>query len=129
MVEISFSVIIKLLTAYIRSERGSTMALSTGEERGDEEKGVMGLESVVAEARTAFISGKTKSFDWRQSQLRALLRLLREREDDMFKVLKEDLGKHRVEAFRDEVLFTCINEIRPILRTKTRKITKWIFSL
>ncbi|XP_078166717.1 aldehyde dehydrogenase 3F1 [Carex rostrata] len=80
------------------------MALTTtGNKGGDEEMGVLGLESVVAEARTTFESGKTRGFDWRQSQLKSLLRLLKEREDDMCKVLKDDLGKHRVEAFRDEV--------------------------
>ncbi|KAJ1704735.1 hypothetical protein LUZ63_004514 [Rhynchospora breviuscula] len=79
------------------------MALITGNKCGDEEMGALGLESEVAEARTAFDSGKTKGFEWRKSQLKALLRLLREKEEDMFKVLKEDLGKHRVEAFRDEV--------------------------
>jgi aldehyde dehydrogenase (NAD+) len=66
--------------------------------------GASGLENVVEEARTAFESGKTKSFDWRNSQLKALLKLLQEREDVLFRVLKDDLGKHRVEAFRDEVL-------------------------
>ncbi|KAJ4811970.1 Aldehyde dehydrogenase [Rhynchospora pubera] len=61
------------------------------------------LDSVVAEARTAFESGKTRGFEWRKSQLEALLRLLQEKEDEMCKVLKQDLGKHRVEAYRDEV--------------------------
>ena len=77
---------------------------TTENKRGsDEEMGVLGLESVVAEARTTFENGKTRGFNWRQSQLKSLLRLLKEREDDMCKVLKDDLGKHRVEAFRDEV--------------------------
>jgi acyl-CoA reductase-like NAD-dependent aldehyde dehydrogenase len=80
------------------------MALTTGNKVGDEEMGVLGLESVVAEARTAFESGKTKGFDWRNSQLKALLRFLKEREHELCRVLKDDLGKHPVEAFRDEVL-------------------------
>lgn len=85
------------------------MALTTtGNKGGDEEMGFLGLESVVAEARTTFESGKTRGFEWRQSQLKSLLRLLKEREDDMCKVLKDDLGKHRVEAFRDEVLILLI---------------------
>ncbi|CAN6273730.1 unnamed protein product, partial [Urochloa humidicola] len=41
--------------------------------------------------------------EWRQAQLRGLVRLLEEKEEDIFDVLREDLGKHRAEAFRDEV--------------------------
>jgi len=61
------------------------------------------LEAVLNEARESFESGKTRSFSWRMSQLKALLQLLRENEEEIMRVLKEDLGKHRVEAFRDEV--------------------------
>ncbi|ONK73675.1 uncharacterized protein A4U43_C04F34110 [Asparagus officinalis] len=64
-----------------------------------------GLEAVLNEVRDTFEGGKTKSLSWRKSQLNALLRLLVETEDEIFRVLKEDLGKHRVEAFRDEIGF------------------------
>lgn len=64
---------------------------------------LMRLEEELKEARETFKSGKTRSFAWRKSQLQALLRLILENEDEIFNVLKEDLGKHRVEAFRDEV--------------------------
>ncbi|KAJ3680108.1 hypothetical protein LUZ60_016386 [Juncus effusus] len=82
------------------------MAITNQEEREeerDEEMVALGLESVVSEARDTFEKGKTKGFEWRRDQLRALLRLLEEKEDEMFQVLNQDLGKHRVEAFRDEV--------------------------
>ncbi|OAY70649.1 Aldehyde dehydrogenase family 3 member F1 [Ananas comosus] len=62
-----------------------------------------GLESEVGEVRGAFERGRTRSLSWRRSQLRALLKLLKDEEDDIFKALKEDVGKHHVEAFRDEV--------------------------
>lgn len=48
-------------------------------------------------------SGRTKDLAWRRSQLRGLLRLLTEKEDDIFGVLHDDLGKHRAESYRDEV--------------------------
>ena len=63
----------------------------------------MELEAVLNEARERFESGKTRSLSWRTSQLKALMKLLRENEEEILSVLKEDLGKHRVEAFRDEV--------------------------
>lgn len=86
------------------------MVLTAGKEGGDEEMGGLGLESVVAEARTAFENGKTKGFDWRNSQLKSLLRFLQERESELLRVLKDDLGKHRVEAFRDEVRTSSFHE-------------------
>ncbi|KAF7047053.1 hypothetical protein CFC21_056039 [Triticum aestivum] len=48
-------------------------------------------------------SGRTKDLAWRRSQLRGLLRLLTEKEDDIFGVLHDDLGKHRAESYRDEL--------------------------
>ncbi|XP_060197424.1 aldehyde dehydrogenase family 3 member F1-like isoform X1 [Lycium barbarum] len=53
--------------------------------------------------RETFKSGKTREESWRRSQLKNLLRLLEEKEDDIFKALKQDLGKHQVEAYRDEI--------------------------
>ncbi|MED6119063.1 hypothetical protein PIB30_008282 [Stylosanthes scabra] len=50
-----------------------------------------------------FETGKTKEAPWRESQLKALLKFLLENEDHIFNALNNDLGKHQVEAFRDEV--------------------------
>lgn len=54
--------------------------------------------------KETFKSGKTKEESWRRSQLKNLLKLLEEKENDIFKALKQDLGKHKVEAYRDEVI-------------------------
>lgn len=58
---------------------------------------------LAGELRAAYESGRTRSLAWRQSQLRGLLRLLAEKEEDAFRALHDDLGKHRAEAYRDEV--------------------------
>lgn len=63
----------------------------------------MEVERAVKEAREAFESGVTKSYSWRRSQLRALKAILIEKEADIFEALRLDLGKHRIEAYRDEV--------------------------
>ncbi|XP_028547636.1 aldehyde dehydrogenase family 3 member F1 isoform X2 [Dendrobium catenatum] len=63
----------------------------------------MEVKRVVKEAREAFESGVTRSYSWRRSQLRALKAILLEKEADIFNALKLDLGKHRIEAYRDEV--------------------------
>ncbi|RWR85871.1 aldehyde dehydrogenase family 3 member F1-like protein [Cinnamomum micranthum f. kanehirae] len=68
------------------------------------EKMVVGLEESMEELRETFRLGKTRSASWRKSQMRAILKLLLEREDEIFKALNQDLGKHPVESYRDELL-------------------------
>ncbi|CAN4121249.1 unnamed protein product [Withania somnifera] len=53
--------------------------------------------------RETLKSGNTRDESWRRSQLKSLLRLLEEKEDDILKALKQDLGKHQAEAYRDEI--------------------------
>ncbi|KAI3706383.1 hypothetical protein L6452_24080 [Arctium lappa] len=61
------------------------------------------LEADLKELRQVFNSGKTKESSWRISQLHGLLHLLEDRENDISMALKQDLGKHHVEAYRDEI--------------------------
>lgn len=60
------------------------------------------IEDKLAELRQTFRSGITKSGAWRKNQLRALIELLQDNEDKIFKALHQDLGKHPVETYRDE---------------------------
>ncbi|KAK6119797.1 hypothetical protein DH2020_046466 [Rehmannia glutinosa] len=61
------------------------------------------LEMEMKELRQTFNSGKTKEESWRISQLKNLMSMLVEKEDQINLALKQDLGKHPVESFRDEV--------------------------
>ncbi|XP_006652592.1 aldehyde dehydrogenase family 3 member F1-like [Oryza brachyantha] len=61
------------------------------------------VSETVGELRAAYESGRTRSLEWRQSQLRGLLRLLAEEETAAFRALRQDLGKHHAEAYRDEI--------------------------
>ncbi|KAJ0971061.1 hypothetical protein J5N97_019020 [Dioscorea zingiberensis] len=63
----------------------------------------VGLDLLVEELRDTFESGKTRDFSWRKAQLKSLLKLLEEKEEDIFMALYKDLGKHHCEVFRDEV--------------------------
>lgn len=63
------------------------------------------VEESIGELRRTFRSGKTRSAAWRKAQLKALLQLLRDNENKIFEALKQDLGKHPVESYRDEVIF------------------------
>lgn len=57
----------------------------------------------LAELKQTFRNGRTRGVGWRKAQLRALLKLLEEKEDEIFEALLKDLGKHPVESYRDEV--------------------------
>ncbi|KAJ8648521.1 hypothetical protein MRB53_001544 [Persea americana] len=64
---------------------------------------ILHLEEAMAELRESFRSTKTRSAEWRKTQLRGLERLLQEKEREIYKALDEDLGKHHTEAYRDEI--------------------------
>lgn len=61
------------------------------------------MEEALRELTETFNSGKTKEESWRRSQLKALLNLLMENEEDIFMALNQDLGKHQAETYRDEI--------------------------
>ncbi|CAN1122121.1 Aldehyde dehydrogenase family 3 member F1 [Linum perenne] len=61
------------------------------------------IDKDLRELREAFRSGKTRSLEWRKSQLNGLLDLVRENEDTFYDALHQDLGKHPVESYRDEI--------------------------
>ncbi|XP_057456193.1 aldehyde dehydrogenase family 3 member F1-like [Lotus japonicus] len=63
----------------------------------------MELERELHNMRQYYASGKTKEACWRESQLKGLRRFLMEKEEAIFNALYRDLGKHRMEAFRDEI--------------------------
>ena len=66
------------------------------------------LERELEELRETYRSGKTKEASWRRSQLKSLLTLLEEREEDILQALHQDIGKNPVESYRDEVVYTFI---------------------
>ncbi|XP_071710875.1 aldehyde dehydrogenase family 3 member F1-like [Rutidosis leptorrhynchoides] len=61
------------------------------------------LQQSVDEIRHTFKSGVTRSVEWRKTQLRAIRKLVDEKEDVIFKILQTELGKHSVESYRDEI--------------------------
>nr|XP_004287846.2 PREDICTED: aldehyde dehydrogenase family 3 member F1 [Fragaria vesca subsp. vesca] len=60
-------------------------------------------EATLRELRETFRSGRTRSVAWRKTQLSALRELIRDNEEKIFEGLYQDLGKHPIEAYRDEV--------------------------
>ncbi|XP_073135367.1 aldehyde dehydrogenase family 3 member F1-like isoform X2 [Henckelia pumila] len=81
------------------------------------------MELELKELRDTFKSGRTKEGSWRKSQLKALLSFLEEKEDAILNALMQDLGKHPVEAYRDE--------IGPLIKTVNhalQNLKKWMSS-
>nr|POE53177.1 aldehyde dehydrogenase family 3 member f1 [Quercus suber] len=88
------------------------------------------LERDLEDMREYYRHGKTKEASWRKSQLKGLLTLLKEKEGDIFKALKQDLGKHHVEAFRDEIgtstktVNTTLESLKDWMSSKTAKLPR-----
>jgi len=74
------------------------------------------MERELEEMRECYRSGRTMEASWRKSQLKGLLRLLREREEEIFRALHQDLGKHPAEAYRDEVNLDYIGRTSFLMR-------------
>ncbi|RDY01497.1 Aldehyde dehydrogenase family 3 member F1 [Mucuna pruriens] len=71
--------------------------------------------------RKYYGSGKTKEASWRESQLKGLHNFLVEKEEEILRALKQDLGKHSLEAFRDEV-----GTLMKSLNVATKSLKKWM---
>ena len=61
---------------------------------------------VVDNLRANFDAGLTRPLSWRRSQLRQLIRLLQEGEDELLGALRADVGKPATEAWMSELALT-----------------------
>ena len=71
-----------------------------------ETKAVFDAESakdVVKELRASFVAGKTKSYEWRRTQLKAMLKMMEENEPQIVVALHCDLSKPELESSIYEV--------------------------
>lgn len=59
---------------------------------------------LVKELRNSFNSGRTKSYEWRMSQLENIAKMLEEKEKEITEALYKDLSKPEVEAFISEIV-------------------------
>ncbi|RDY09039.1 Aldehyde dehydrogenase, partial [Mucuna pruriens] len=61
--------------------------------------------ALVKDLRLTFDCGQTRSYEWRTSQLKALLKLTEEHEQEIVQALHSDLSKSETEAFVQEIRF------------------------
>lgn len=62
-------------------------------------------EMVLERLRSTFASGKTKKLEYRKEQLKNLLKMYQEGEQELIEALKQDLGKPTCEAINLEIDF------------------------
>lgn len=79
------------------------------------------IERAMSELRASFEGGLTRPLDYRVDQLRALKRLLTEREDELLAALAEDLGKSALEGWMTEVGFA-MQELDHAIK----KLPRWV---
>ena len=65
-----------------------------------------GSAGVLAQVRTVFNTGRTRSVQWREEQLRAIERMCEEREAEISEALTRDLGRSTFEAWLGDVAST-----------------------
>ena len=73
------------------------------------------MEGLVSAVRAAFEDGTTRSLIWRRQQLRRMIELLEENEDELLAALRADLGKPSVEGYVTDIAFV-ISELRLMVR-------------
>ncbi|KAL6512006.1 hypothetical protein OROGR_021603 [Orobanche gracilis] len=61
------------------------------------------VEKMAEDLRSVYNSGKTKSYEWRVSQLKALLKITTHHEREIIGALRSDLNKPEHEAFVHEI--------------------------
>ena len=69
-------------------------------------KAVFDTESakeLVKQLRANFVAGKTKSYEWRRTQLNSMLKMMEENEPQIVAALRDDLSKPELESSIYEV--------------------------
>ncbi|XP_059631795.1 aldehyde dehydrogenase family 3 member H1 [Cornus florida] len=93
---------------------------------GDEKKEVFDAEaaaSVVKELRGTFASGKTRSYEWRVSQLKSMLKMTEDREKEIVDALRSDLSKPEHECFVYEIAL-----LKSALTLALKELKRWMMS-
>ncbi|XVF58860.1 hypothetical protein PTKIN_Ptkin07bG0100000 [Pterospermum kingtungense] len=90
----------------VRSSCYCCATLSSTMEKAKQTFDVDNAAVLVNELRKTFSSGKTKSYEWRMSQLECISKMIDEKEKEIIDALHEDLSKPELEAFLSEISMT-----------------------
>ncbi|KAK8624140.1 hypothetical protein V6N13_065493 [Hibiscus sabdariffa] len=86
-----------------------------------EKKAVFDAESVVKELRASFAAGTTKSYEWRSTQLNAMLKMMEENEPLIIAALRDDLSKPELESSIYEIAM-----VKSSCRMALKKMKQWM---
>ncbi|XP_060214438.1 aldehyde dehydrogenase [Lycium barbarum] len=78
-------------------------------------------EVIVKELRDTYASGKTKKYEWRVSQLKALLKIAEHHEKEIVDALNSDLSKPELEAFVHE-----ISMMKSACKLALKELKRWM---
>lgn len=78
------------------------------------------IPKVVSDLRAAFLTGKTRSIEYRKNQLKQLAYMFKDHQEDFVQALEKDLGRSRFETVFAELMGTT-NEIVETVQ----KLDKW----
>src|SRR5436309_3253527 len=87
-----------ILESQSRPRTRSTTASSTNTVVPGSSDGSLDFGKLVADHRAYFLSGVTRSAEWRESQLRALHSMMKDHAEDFYAALWSDLRRNRIEA-------------------------------
>jgi aldehyde dehydrogenase (NAD+) len=73
------------------------------------------IEVTCTKLRNTFKSGKTKSYDWRMSQLRLIQKMVKENEPVILDALRQDLGRCPMESMAMDLMIV-LTEIKEALK-------------
>ncbi|TQD75736.1 hypothetical protein C1H46_038709 [Malus baccata] len=77
--------------------------------------------AVVKELRASFVSGKTRSYQWRVSQLNGILKLITKKEREIVDALRSDLSKPELESQVYE-----ISMLKNSCKLAIKELRKWM---
>lgn len=81
---------------------------------------VASISGTVAMLRTTFNSGATRPLAWRATQLRNMISMLEENEEEFLEALRIDLGKPSTEAFITDIAF-----VTGEIKLMVKNLNKW----
>jgi len=87
----------------------------------DPDTDLASIPETVAAVRRAFESGRTRSIEWRERQLDALLRILDESAEELIGALHRDMGKPHPEAH-----YTDIGTTASDIKHMRRHLAAWM---
>ncbi|KAF2296712.1 hypothetical protein GH714_001380 [Hevea brasiliensis] len=92
--------------------------------RSEKEKAVFDVDAasaLVNELRCTFASGKTRSYEWRVTQLKNMLKMCDENEKEIAEALRQDLSKPELESVVYE-----IGMLKNSCRVALKEVKHWI---